>query len=110
MGAVRRGAEILYRRKLGPRGGERTHRSRWIRLEQRALARQQIACVPRGMGGECDVASSPDVRTRAPSSNCQRTFMPARWVHEHRFPDSTALAHALAGEIRVDLDEALAAR
>ena len=36
--------------------------------------------------------------------------MPARWVHEHRFPDSTALAHALAGEIRVDLDEAIAAR
>jgi 6-phosphogluconolactonase len=36
--------------------------------------------------------------------------MPARWVHEHRFPDPTALAHALAGEIRVDLDEAISAR
>ena len=36
--------------------------------------------------------------------------MPSRWVHEHRFPDSTALAHALAGEIKVDLDEAISAR
>jgi 6-phosphogluconolactonase len=36
--------------------------------------------------------------------------MPSRWVHEHRFPDSTALAHALAGEIKVDLEEAVAAR
>ena len=36
--------------------------------------------------------------------------MPARWVHEHRFPDSTALAHALAGEIRVDLEEAIGVR
>ncbi len=36
--------------------------------------------------------------------------MPTRWVHEHRFPDSTALAHALAGEIRVDLDEAIGVR
>ncbi len=36
--------------------------------------------------------------------------MPSRWVHEHRFPDSTALAHALAGEIRVDLDEAIGVR
>jgi len=31
-------------------------------------------------------------------------------VHEHRFPDSTALAHALSGEIRVDLEEAIGAR
>lgn len=36
--------------------------------------------------------------------------MPSRWVHEHRFPDSTALAHALAGEIRVDLEEAISVR
>lgn len=32
------------------------------------------------------------------------------WVHEHRFPDSLALAHALSGEIKVDLEEAIAAR
>ncbi len=32
------------------------------------------------------------------------------WLHEHRFPDSTALVHALAGEIKVDLEEAIAAR
>jgi 6-phosphogluconolactonase len=31
-------------------------------------------------------------------------------MHVHRFPDSTALTQALAGEIRVDLDEAIAAR
>jgi len=36
--------------------------------------------------------------------------MPSRWVHEHRFPDPTALAHALSGEIKVDLDEAIGAR
>jgi 6-phosphogluconolactonase len=30
--------------------------------------------------------------------------------HEHRFPDAQALAHALAGEIQVDLQEAIAAR
>jgi 6-phosphogluconolactonase len=36
--------------------------------------------------------------------------MPSRWVHEHRFPDSTALANALSGEVKVDLDEAVAAR
>lgn len=36
--------------------------------------------------------------------------MSSRWVHEHRFPDSTALAHALAGEIRVDLEEAIEMR
>lgn len=36
--------------------------------------------------------------------------MPSHWVHEHRFPDSTALAHALSGEIRVDLDEAIGMR
>ncbi|HEX2494541.1 MAG TPA: 6-phosphogluconolactonase [Steroidobacter sp.] len=30
--------------------------------------------------------------------------------HEHRFPDGLALAHALAGEIAVDLNEAIAAR
>ncbi|MFO7304006.1 MAG: 6-phosphogluconolactonase [Gammaproteobacteria bacterium] len=32
------------------------------------------------------------------------------WIHEHRFPDTTALARALAGEIKVDLEEAIAAR
>lgn len=32
------------------------------------------------------------------------------WVHEHRFADSLALAHALSGEIKVDLDEAIGAR
>jgi len=32
------------------------------------------------------------------------------WVHDHRFPDPLALAHALAGEIRVDLDEAITVR
>jgi len=36
--------------------------------------------------------------------------MPSRWVHEHRFPDSTALAHALSGEIKVDLEEAVDVR
>jgi len=36
--------------------------------------------------------------------------MPSRWVHEHRFPDATALVHALSGEIRVDLDEAVGMR
>jgi 6-phosphogluconolactonase len=34
----------------------------------------------------------------------------SRWVHEHRFPDPLALAHALSGEIQVDLTEAVAAR
>jgi 6-phosphogluconolactonase len=29
------------------------------------------------------------------------------WVHEHRFPDPVALAHALSGEIKVDLEEAI---
>jgi 6-phosphogluconolactonase len=33
-----------------------------------------------------------------------------RWVHEHRFPDALALAHALSGEIKVDLEEAIAVR
>lgn len=36
--------------------------------------------------------------------------MSSRWVHEHRFPDGVALAHALAGEIKVDLDEAVGVR
>ena len=36
--------------------------------------------------------------------------MPSRWVHEHRFPDPTALARALAGELKVDLEEAIGAR
>ena len=36
--------------------------------------------------------------------------MPSSWVHEHRFPDSTALVHALSGEIKVDLEEAIATR
>jgi len=34
----------------------------------------------------------------------------ASWVHDHRFPDSLALAHALSGEIKVDLQEAIAVR
>lgn len=33
-----------------------------------------------------------------------------KWVHEHRFPDAVALSHALAGEIKVDLEEAIAVR
>jgi 6-phosphogluconolactonase len=36
--------------------------------------------------------------------------MPSRWIHEHRFPDRQALAAALAGELKVDLEEAIAAR
>jgi 6-phosphogluconolactonase len=36
--------------------------------------------------------------------------MTSRWVHEHRFPEGLALAHALSGEIKVDLEEAIAAR
>ncbi len=36
--------------------------------------------------------------------------MPSRWVHEHRFPDSSALAQALSGEIKVDLEEAVGVR
>jgi 6-phosphogluconolactonase len=32
------------------------------------------------------------------------------WIHEHRFPDPTALRDALSGEIKVDLEEASAAR
>jgi 6-phosphogluconolactonase len=36
--------------------------------------------------------------------------MSSRWVHEHRFPDGMALAHALAGEIKVDLEEAVEVR
>lgn len=32
------------------------------------------------------------------------------WVHEHRFPDSLALAHALSGELKVDLEEAIQER
>jgi len=32
------------------------------------------------------------------------------WLHDHRFPDGTALAHALAGEIKVDLEEAIQVR
>ena len=36
--------------------------------------------------------------------------MTSRWVHEHRFPDSVALAHALAGEVKVDLEEAVGVR
>jgi len=34
----------------------------------------------------------------------------SHWVHEHRFPDGTALSHALSGEIKVDLEEAIQAR
>ncbi len=33
-----------------------------------------------------------------------------RFVKDHRFPNAIALDHALAGEIRVDLEEAIAAR
>lgn len=33
-----------------------------------------------------------------------------RFVKDHRFPDATALVHALAGEIKVDLEEAIAVR
>lgn len=33
-----------------------------------------------------------------------------QWVHEHRFPDAVALSHALAGEIKVDLEEAIQVR
>ena len=33
-----------------------------------------------------------------------------RFVKDHRFPNDIALVHALAGEIRVDLEEAIAAR
>lgn len=36
--------------------------------------------------------------------------MSSRWVQEHRFPDGTALSHALAGEIKVDLEEAVGIR
>jgi 6-phosphogluconolactonase len=36
--------------------------------------------------------------------------MTSSWLHEHRFPDSTALVHALAGEVKVDLEEAIASR
>lgn len=36
--------------------------------------------------------------------------MPLHWVHEHRFPDSPALVHALSGEIKVDLEEAIGER
>lgn len=34
----------------------------------------------------------------------------SHWVHEHRFPDAVALSHALAGEIKVDLEEAIQVR
>ncbi len=34
----------------------------------------------------------------------------SKWVHEHRFPDAIALSHALAGEIKVDLEEAIQVR
>lgn len=33
-----------------------------------------------------------------------------QWVHEHRFPDAVALSHALSGEIKVDLEEAIQVR
>jgi 6-phosphogluconolactonase len=36
--------------------------------------------------------------------------MPSTWLHEHRFPDPLALVHALSGEVKVDLEEAIAAR
>ena len=34
----------------------------------------------------------------------------SKWVHEHRFPDAVALSHALSGEIKVDLEEAIQVR
>jgi len=34
----------------------------------------------------------------------------SHWVHEHRFPDGVALSHALSGEIKVDLEEAIQVR
>lgn len=34
----------------------------------------------------------------------------SHWLKEHRFPDARALTHALSGEIKVDLEEAIAAR
>ncbi|HVF18548.1 MAG TPA: 6-phosphogluconolactonase [Steroidobacteraceae bacterium] len=34
----------------------------------------------------------------------------SHWVHEHRFPDAVALSHALSGEIKVDLEEAIQLR
>jgi 6-phosphogluconolactonase len=34
----------------------------------------------------------------------------SHWVHEHRFPDAIALSHALSGEIKVDLEEAMQVR
>ncbi len=34
----------------------------------------------------------------------------SHWVHEHRFPDAVALSHALSGEIKVDLEEAIQVR
>jgi 6-phosphogluconolactonase len=34
----------------------------------------------------------------------------SHWVHEHRFPDAVALSHALCGEIKVDLEEAIQVR
>ncbi|AMN45685.1 6-phosphogluconolactonase [Steroidobacter denitrificans] len=36
--------------------------------------------------------------------------MPLHWVHEHHFPDSPTLVHALSGEIKVDLEEAIGER
>lgn len=33
-----------------------------------------------------------------------------KWVHEHRFPDAVTLSHALSGEIKVDLEEAIQVR
>jgi 6-phosphogluconolactonase len=36
--------------------------------------------------------------------------MTSHWVHEHRFPDALALAHALSGEIKVDVEEAIGVR
>lgn len=33
-----------------------------------------------------------------------------KWVHEHRFPDAVALSHALSGEVKVDLEEAIQVR
>ena len=36
--------------------------------------------------------------------------MPATLIHEHRFPNTLALTHVLTAQIKVDLEEAIAAR
>src|SRR6185436_20275639 len=67
-------------------------------------APENLYCGQLGAGG-CQL---PDRSRRVCLE--KRAVMPSRWVHEHRFPDREALAAALAGEIKVDLEEAIAAR